>query len=121
MRMRIFLLALSLITASVPSWASACAMAAALSPCQHDMSDMSDQMSPSDDCCANNQTDTQTKHGAPNGAGCTMAAVCAFTSGATPSYHILNNAFLASASVVIPRAEHFASADTSPPFRPPIA
>lgn len=118
MPMRIFLLALSLITASLPSWASACAMAAQFSPCHHDMSE---QMSPSDGCCEGGQTDTTTKHGAPNGAGCGMATVCAFASGATPSHHTLNHAWLASAPVVIPRAGHFVSADTSPPFRPPIA
>lgn len=117
MHMRIFLLALSLITASVPSWASACALAAQFSPCHHDMAE---QMS-SDECCGGGQTDTRTKHGAPNGAGCAMATVCALTSGATPSFYILNSAFLTSTSVVVPPAEHFVSADASLPFRPPIA
>lgn len=118
MRTRIFLLALSLIMASVPSWASVCAMAAQFSPCQHDVTQ---QMSPSEGCCADGQTDTRTQHGAPNGAGCAMAAVCALTSGATPSYHILNKAFLASAFIVVSPAEHFVSADAPLPFRPPIA
>lgn len=118
MRTRIFLLALSLITAAMPSWANACAMAAQFSPCHHDVTL---QMSPSEGCCADGQTDTRTQHGAPNGAGCAMATVCALASGAAPSSYSLNDAFLASAFIVVSPVEHFVSADASLPFRPPIA
>ena len=118
MRTRIVLLALSLITAAMPSWANACGMAAQFSPCHHNVTQ---QMSPSGGCCADGQTDTRTKHGAPNGAGCAMATVCALASGAAPSYCALHDAFLAPAFVIVSPAKHFISADASLPFRPPIA